>query len=52
MWPMGGFGGFGIFGVAGLVLGIVALVKVLNLKRDFEKLEDEIKELKEKDWTA
>jgi hypothetical protein len=49
---MGGFGGFGIFGVAGLVLGIVALVKVSNLKRDFEKLEDEIKELKEKDRTA
>jgi len=52
MWPMGGFGGFGVFGVAGLVIGIIALVKVLNLKRDFEILEDAIKELKEKNKTV
>jgi len=51
MGPMGGFGGFGgfsIFGVAGLVLGIIALVRAINLKKEFEILKDTIKELKEK----
>ena len=51
MWPMGGFGGFGgfgIFGLAGLVIGIIALVKVQNLNREFEALKDTIKELKGK----
>ena len=51
MGPMGGFGGFGgfgIFGIAGLVIGIIALVRVFNLKREFEILKDAVKELKEK----
>ena len=51
MWPMGGFGGFGgfgIFGLAGLIIGIIALVKVQNLKREFDILKDTIKELKER----
>lgn len=42
------FGGFGIFGVAGLVLGIIALVKASNLKRDVEILKGILKERKEK----
>jgi len=55
MWPMGGFSGFGgigIFGVAGFVIGIIALVKVQNLNREFETLKDTIKELKGKNRTA
>ena len=52
MWPMGGFGGFGIFGVAGLVVGIIALVKVQNLNREYETLKNTIKELKGKNKTA
>lgn len=55
MWPMGGFGGFGgfgIFGVAGLVVGIIALVKVQNLNREFETLKNTLKELKGKNKTA
>jgi predicted PurR-regulated permease PerM len=55
MWPMGGFGAFGgsgIFGLAGLIIGIVALVKVQNLKREFDILKDELNELKGKNKTA
>ena len=48
MGSMGGFGGFGAFGVAGLVLGIIALVKAQNLKKEFEILKESIKESKEK----
>ena len=51
MGPMGGFGGFGgfgMFGVAGLVLGIIALVKASNLKKEVEILKGIINELKEK----
>ena len=55
MWPMVGFrafGGSGISGLAGLVIGIVALVKVQNLKRDLDILKDALNELKGKNKTA
>jgi hypothetical protein len=48
MGGFGGFGGFGIFGIAGLVIGIIALVKASNLKKEFDILKDSIKDSKKK----